>query len=101
MRNEGRINVSDCIPIDTEEERMVFHLLDVQSPIRGRYQATNMYAAFNATASPAEGSYVPSYEIFSFAAEMNIIRKSEVILPLDDFLVRLVGRLRAERRIAN
>lgn len=44
---------------------------------------------------------IPPNKILSLVAEMYIVRKGKVILPVHNFLVRLVWSLRAERRITN
>ena len=40
--------------------------------------------------------YVPAHQVYCLIAQMDIIGYREMILPVNDFLVRLVGRLGAE-----
>ena len=40
--------------------------------------------------------YVPADHVYCLIAQMDIIGYSEMILPVNDFLVRLVGRLGAK-----
>lgn len=42
----------------------------------------------------------PSDHVLRLAAEVDVIGKIQMVLPVDDLLVRLMGILRAERRIA-
>lgn len=45
-------------------------------------------------------SNLPPDKIFGFTTETDIVGKVQVVLPLDDLLVRLVGILGTEGRIA-
>jgi hypothetical protein len=43
----------------------------------------------------------PLDTVFGFLAQVDVIRYQEVMLPINNFLVSLVCRLRAERRVSN
>lgn len=43
----------------------------------------------------------PSDEVFGLTTQVDIVWDDEVVLPLNNFLVCLVRRLRAERRVSD
>ena len=45
--------------------------------------------------------YSPADHVFRFFAQVNIIGDYEVVQPVDNFLVRFMGRLGAKRWIAD
>lgn len=77
---------------------MTLDLFDVHSPISAGDEAEKKISIDIAIAPKW---HLLADQVYGLFAQMNIFRDRKVILPVNDLLVRFVGRLGAKRRVAD
>ena len=102
VRNEGSIDISDRVPVYSIEEWMRPDLVNsVARVLRGDEPGGGKIRQARGPSICIILRLSPSDHVLRLTAEVDIIGEVQMVLPVDDLLVRLMSILRAEWWIAH
>lgn len=106
VRDEWRLDVADRVPVDASEERVVLDLLrrvppkprlvPDDHPACTRTHQRPILPTLKGKRQRKGGRNALANEVLALATEPDVLGEVELVLPVDDLAVRVVGVLTAE-----